>query len=794
MARSKKSKKNTSKKFFSLFSLGFLMSVLLTFLTFLGGSFFVWSDNRVKVDEALQKFSREVNVSSSSSIRNTLTKPVKVYDQKNELIGEFYKKNYKPIRVDNLKAHSTLVWSLLSSEDRAFYEHGGVNYKALLRAIYINATSGKFAQGGSTITQQLAKLSLNLGERNIFNKITETFCAYYIELNYDKDTILTMYMNQIFMGEGNFGLEAASQYYFGKSAYLLSPAESALLVGVIPAPSLYNPVRNLEKAIERQDLILKSMSLNQELYNGPLDYKNNFDDTKISKEKLKFKSTYSIKKGKGEKSKYSSKIGSFGYDRDFSINHAPEFNDVIRSTIINMFDSEELESKDLAIYTSLDLSKQRLAQQFLLEGVNIIKADLEKRKQQYIQKKNDEEAQREKEIIDGMNGALVSINPANGFVEAYVGAVRLNSIYRLNRAEDARRQPGSAIKGFIYALALEKRIINPSSVVTDEKIDFNGYSPKNWYSGFKGKMTAREALGLSVNTVTVKLLKEIGVSVYLDTLAQILHTTSSDLKDRFDNNLSLALGTGELSPFEMALLYATIASGGRKIYPKKILRIVDEKTGEEIFNDEYQPETVDVPIDPIACAMAVNMMGAVLSEQGTMLIKQKAGKTFPMAGKTGTTQIPASIRKKWGNRNGVRDVWFAGITPNLATTIWIGNDAGAPFPGSGAGNAGPVWKRYVNSFQVPMDSDSDLVVEMPDDGFVRVDICGDTGELLSESEGCKYPLYKQFYYTGDEPKVSKADLDSLLNPEKHKVPLEENDGGSQVDPSYFPKEEDIEEN
>ena len=340
----------------------------------------------------------------------------------------------------------------------------------------------------------------------------------------------------------------------------------------------------------------------------------------------------------------------------------------------------------------------------------------------------------------------------------------------------------------------KKKIINPSSIVVDEKIDINGYSPKNWYSGYKGKMTAREALGLSVNTVTVKLLKEIGVSVFLERLALILQTTSSELKERFDNNLSLALGTGELTPFELAMVYTTIASGGKQVFPKKILKIVDLKTEEIIFHDEFQGESVDILIDPIACAMAMNMMEAVLSEQGTMQIKQKAGEGFPMAGKTGTTQIPASVRKKWGNRSGVRDVWFAGITPDLATSIWIGNDAGGPFPGSGAGNAGLVWKRYVTSIKKSIGMESELIQDMPEEGFVLVDICGDTGEVLSEAEGCKYPLYKQYYYAGEEPKVSKKDLDYLLNQEKKKQPEEENDGGSQVDSSYFPKKEEEDDN
>ena len=170
MARSRKSKKNNPKNFFSLFLMGIFMSVVLTILTFLGGTFFVWSDNRTKVDDALRKFSEEVNVGEAGYDRDALTKPIKILDKNNNLIGEFYKKNYKPIRVDNLYKHSTLVWALLSSEDRTFFQHKGVSYKALGRAIYINLTSGKFVQGGSTITQQLAKLSLNLGERNIFNK------------------------------------------------------------------------------------------------------------------------------------------------------------------------------------------------------------------------------------------------------------------------------------------------------------------------------------------------------------------------------------------------------------------------------------------------------------------------------------------------------------------------------------------------------------------------------------------------------------------------------------------------
>lgn len=789
MAKKKKSKPN---KIFRQIFYGLIMSIIITAITFLGGSFFVWSGNRDKVDEALQKFSNEVNISGNSYGRDELTKPIKIYDKNRELIGEFYKKNYKPIRVDNLENHSTLVWALLASEDRNFYEHMGVDYRALIRAIYVNLTSKRFVQGGSTITQQLAKLSLNLGERNIFNKITETFCAYYIELNYTKDTILTMYMNQIFLGEGNIGLEAASQYYFGKSAYSLNPAEAALLVGIIPAPSVYNPVKNLNISLERQNMVLSAMVQNVNLYSGKEKYGENFNEAKIKSELKKFKTTYSIElKGKV---KQKSKIGTFGYDRDFRINHAPEFNEMIRSHIMNNYPTDFLEANDFSIYTTLDIKKQRLAQSFIQEGVEGVKNELRKR---FDKKKNksEDDIQKEKEILDGMNGALVSINPHNGDVEAYVGAIKLNSVYRLNRVEDIKRQPGSAIKGLVYAIALEKKIINPSSIVTDEKIDYGGYSPKNWYSGYKGMMTARESLGLSVNTVSVKLLKEIGLSSYLEKLGEILNISKSDVKDRMGSNLSLALGTGELSPWELAKVYTIIASGGLKIEPIKIHQIKFENTGDTETNYTNQAEDIPIVIDPIASAMTINMMEAVLSELGTMQIKTKKGGGFPMAGKTGTTQIPSSVRKKWGNREGVRDVWFAGITPSLVTVVWIGNDAGAPFPGTGAGTAGPVWRNYVTALNKASPFEGDIVpheiVTSNRDDYLRLDICGETGELLEKSAVCKYPLLAQYYYKDFSPKFSEVELD-FLHEKQPDVPLEEEpqDGYLQeADPSTEEEEE-----
>jgi membrane peptidoglycan carboxypeptidase len=184
-------------------------------------------------------------------------------------------------------------------------------------------------------------------------------------------------------------------------------------------------------------------------------------------------------------------------------------------------------------------------------------------------------------------------------------------------------------------------------------------------------------------------------------------------------------------------------------------------------------------------------MDAVTNQGGTGARSRIDVEGFDMAGKTGTTQIPSSVQKKWGNRAGVRDVWFAGITPNLVTTVWIGNDAGAPFPGSGSGNAGPVWKRYVSGIFKTMKMEGDLIQVYTEDNYVLVDICGDTGEILSESENCKFPLYKQFYYKGEEPKISKSDVDFLHNKEAE-PPAKQEDNNLIYEPYYPSEEEDTE--
>ncbi len=719
---------------------------VIIFAFLVGGSYVVWLTKQEDVIRNLETFQREV----SDNYDPNEIKPIRILDKNGKLIGEFSRRKFRPIRTDNLANHGNIIWALLSSEDRDFYEHSGVNFTALTRAIIVNLTTFR-KQGGSTLTQQLAKLTLDLGARNVFNKLTEFYCTFYLESKFDKNTILAMYLNRIFLGEGNTGVEEASRYYFNKPAYELTPAEAALLVGTIPAPSNFNAVRNLQITLKRQKMVLTGMGQNKNLHPNRQAVEKDFEK-KVDLNIRKFRAAYAVEEAKEEEDKIviTSEIGKYGFDKDFTINFAPDFNFGIRQFVIDNFSEIDLESRGMNVYTTLDFDKQEAAERSLREGIETVRKKLSETKAAAIKAGNNEEVAIEKKIIENMNGSLISINPSNGYVEALVGSYKISNIFRLNRAVSAVRQPGSAIKALVYLLAFEKRVATPTSVVVDEQIKIRGYAPKNWYKGYRGAMQVRVAFAQSVNTIAVKFMDEIGVSDFLSTLGKILDLDRSELNKRFQPNLTLALGSGELSPKELATIYATIANMGKKVKPIEILRITDFEGSELYSPPPINPNDAEQILDPVACAMVLNLLEAVVSEEGTLKIGLKEGEKFPLGGKTGTVQSPKEAQKRWGKRKGVRDVWFAGVNPNLVTTVWVGNDIGAPFPGSGSGTSGGIWFRYVSHIARTIGFGESLIPPFNGD-YVKVDICAETGGLLSNEAECKHPLYGQYYYVGDQP-------------------------------------------
>lgn len=764
---------NFKKHYKRILKLGSILCLLLISF-FIGGSYVSWTSEKPRVEKNLNKFATEINRVFDPST----TSPILIKDKNGILIGEFYRNNLKPIRVDNLDDHRIIVWALLSAEDREFYNHSGINYIAIFRAILVNLSRFRLSQGGSTITQQLAKLTLNLGERNLFNKLTEVYATYYIENRFSKQEILSMYLNQIYLGQDNTGVESASRYYFDKSASDLSPAEAAMIIGIIPAPSVYNPIENLRYALLKQSIVLKEMAKTHDSKIRPSNQLiGSKFDVLLDDSIRKFKKTYAVAelktndqienssnenrdedKKKLIKIKYTSIIGSKGYDRNFKVNLAPDFNSDIRKYILDVYTDEELENKNIIVHTTLDYEKQKIAEVALKEGMQTIKNEIlqlaNPGKSKKKSKTNPPSQELVQEIASGMRGGFVSLNSKSGDVEVFINSVKISNSYRPNRLEYSYRQPGSTIKALVYALAFEKRIVTPSSIIKDEAISYNGYSPKNWYAGYKGDVTVRRAFAQSMNTVSVKLLKQVGVSYFIERIAQILDLDINTAKERFTPNLSLALGSGELTPMELSIIYATIQNGGKKVTPRKIRKITDSSSLEDFSNPE--PDSYQI-IDPIACAMALDTLQSVLTEEGTMPIRLSVEDRFPMGGKTGTVQSPKEARKKWSGIEGVRDTWFAGLVPEMATVVWIGNDWGAPFPGSGSGTTGKIWWKFSQAVASRSSTGRQLLSEEIKGSYMKLDICADDGTLL-------------------EPNYEKEFLDPIsvseVNPSVEQVPTE----------------------
>lgn len=758
-----------------ILAFGFIVGVFLSFF-FLGGAYVVWSGEETRVHKSLEKYRSEV----SNFYDSFQPKSVKILDRNGKVMGEFYRRNFRPIRTDNLGKHNVVVWAVLSSEDREFFSHSGLNYTAILRAVVTNLVQFRLSQGGSTISQQLAKLTLNLGKRNLFNKLTELYCTFYIESQYSKEEILAMYLNQIFLGEGNTGVEEAARYYFRKPASELSPEEAALLVGIIPAPSVYNPVRNLGIALSRQKRVLYDMARNPELHPSQKDIPVKFSES-IEVNLKRFRTIYKVKETKDDDGnpKYSSEIGKYGADKDFRVNLAPDFNSEIRRFILEKFSNEDLEERGLLVYTTLDLEKQRFAEEALRIGVDSVRTDLSKQELDYQKKGKADLAEVTRSILPQLSGSMVSLDPETGDVEALVGGYKISNVFRFNRAEEAKRQPGSTIKALVYALAFEKRIVNPSSKIKDEKLDISGYSPKNWYKGYRGDITVRQALAQSVNTVSVKLLNEVGISYFIQKLSAILSISEEEAEQRFQRNLSLALGSGELSPIELSTIYATLMNGGRRVTPRKIIKITD-MDGNEFYNT-VPNEAAEQILDPVACAMAINTLQSVLTEEGTMTLKRKEGEPFLYAGKTGTVQSPKLKSSKWKGIKGVRDVWFAGLTPRNVTVVWVGHDEGAPFPGSGSGVSGGIWYKYIQNVKSKLGMGNQLISNFVGD-FVKVDVCADDGTMIESNPDyiCKVPLYAQYYYIGDLPPKRNGFHKSEPQPNITNVPSDTIEDDSEI--------------
>ncbi|EGO64941.1 transglycosylase domain-containing protein [Acetonema longum] len=526
--------------------------------------------------------------------------------------------NRLPVPLNRIPKH--LQQSFIATEDVRFYSHGGIDFRAIFRAMWINLSRGSVLEGGSTITQQLAKNAILTQDRTITRKLQEAFLSWELESQYTKDEILEMYLNQIYFGEGAYGAQTAARVYFGKNVEEITVAEAALLAGIPKRPSDYSPYQDFNAAKGRQIMVLGQMLeagfITQEEFAAAKQ-----EEIHIGGKKETEREKAAREKEKADREREQLKRAT-----------APYFVDYVLQQMIAKYGANMVYKGGLKIYTTLDMNMQRDAEQTILKNLP----------KQFVDKKNNDQPQ----------AALVSIDPKTGHIKAMVGG---RGTDKFNRAVLAERQPGSSFKSFVYLAAVAEGV-SPDTVIEDKEVKFKNYEPKNYDKKWHGMVTLRSALERSLNVIAVRLVDFVGPDKPLD-YAEKMGITTLVRKGK-ENDRTLGLGLGGLirgvTVLEMTSAYGVLANKGVRAEPVSILKVVDQDGN--ILETYEKPRLAEV-VDPKVTSVLVDMLRGVLL-RGT---GQVAAIPRPAAGKTGTT-------------NDYRDAWFIGFTPNLVTGVWIGCD------------------------------------------------------------------------------------------------------------------------
>lgn len=575
--------------------------------------------------------------------------------------------------------------SVVLIEDERFFKHHGVDPMGIARAMWSNLKAFRIKQGGSTLTQQLVKNYFLTSERSFKRKIKEALMALAIEQNHTKGEILEAYLNEIYLGQRGSssvsGFGEAARLYFGKNVSQLSSAECSLLAGMIRSPHYYSPFKNPERAKSRRDFILKK------LHDGGLlsvgEYKSSIEEKIVTPK------------------------------RSQRIVQAPYFIDFVKQQLFDLYPDSELSAEGMRIFTSLDMTSQLIAEDSLVGELG----NLEKNYGSTLPKSHK---------AGELQGALVSIQPQTGYIRSLVGGRDYNET-KFNRVVQAKRQPGSIFKPFVYLTAFSptrtKQVFAPSSFIYDTNFTVQAggknWSPKNYDKKEHGPVTLREALMKSYNIATAKLAVDVG----LEEVVKTAH--DAGLNEELLAVPSLALGSFEVTPLEMASAYTIFANNGIRAEPLSIINVVDSK-GEVL---ERKSIDMERRFDP-APVYLVNQVLKDVFDFGTAAGARRLGFTGVAAGKTGTT-------------SNYRDAWFVGYTPDILTLTWVGYDDNAQSNMSGGRAALPIWVRYMvkahgnptQDFQVPKN-------------VVLVKIDPTSGKAWRV--GCPEPVYAPFV-EGSEP-------------------------------------------
>jgi len=692
-----------------------------------------------------------------------------LYTDQDEPFASFYEQRRILLPLSKIPAH--LKQAVLAVEDSRFYEHRGLSPRAIARAMIMNLLTRRKSQGGSTITQQLARALFLTPEKSFARKLKEALLAVEIEKKYPKDKILELYFNQVYFGHGAYGVEAAAQTYFKKSVGELTLAEAAMLAGLPSAPNRFSPIVDPARARRRRDHVLNRM-VEQKIIarvQAEAASRTPFDETLFTRSRT----------------------------------IAPYFVEHVRQSLEETYGAYALYNSGLKVYTTLNLKMQRAAEEALVGGLRdldkargyrprperatevprvrigpytprpgeILPGTVLKLKAKSLEVQlgryrgevplesmkwtkitNFAEAFREgdsvlvqvlsvderRKVTDlaleqdpELEGALAALDPRDGAIKAMIGGYDFERS-KFNRAVQARRQPGSAFKPFVYATAFD-RGLTPSTIIEDSPISFHfrvggkvvEWSPENYDRKFHGPTTLRRGLENSVNVVTVKLIEQVGV----DPVIRMAHQMG--IESELRREIALALGVSEVTPLELISAYGVLANGGVRAEPFAIRKVTDSQ-GRILEEHVAEPQEV---IRPETAYVLVNVMKGVV-ERGTAARARVLKR--PLAGKTGTTSEAT-------------DVWFIGFTPNLVAGVWVGYDVKKSLGPAETGGrlALPLWITFMQKI-LPDFPPEDFT---PPENVVAIPVNHMTGRPVPQDEK---GAILEYFIKGTEPVVSQA--------------------------------------
>ena len=612
-----------------------------------------------------------------SALYTPPSEATRIYASNGELIASLFRENRDLVPLSDIP--EVLQYAVIAIEDDRFFQHHGVDVRGTTRAVWRNVRAGEILEGGSTITQQLARNLFLTQKRVVSRKLAEIVLALEIERRLTKQEILERYLNQVYFGQGAYGVEMAARVFFGKHARELNLPESAMLAGLVRAPSVSSPYQNLSLAKERQRIVLRRMV--------ELGYITGQEARRAAGEPIKLAQ--------------EGNAGLIGI-------RAPYFVSYILPYLLQRYGEDMVYNGGLRVITTLDPQMQAVAEKVLRAGID--------------------EAQKQK--LNVTQGALVALEPQTGYVRAMIGGYDFEKS-QFNRAWQARRQPGSAFKPFIYVTAIAKGM-RTTKIIVDEEVTYEIvgaiekeriWKPKNYDGKFRGPVTLRQAIEQSINIPAIKTVAEVGPQQVLE------YAVRMGIKSPLQPHLSLALGTNDVTPLEMASAYGTLATLGVRAEPIAVRKVTDR---EGRVLEENLPRRELVLSADVSYVMTDLLKGVI--ERGT---GRAAAIGRPSAGKTGTT-------------DDYRNAWFIGFTPHLSTAVWVGNDDNTPMRKVVGGMVpARIWGAFMKAATQAMPPDD----WARPDGVVVATVCGTSGLLATSA--CPDPR-QEVFIRGTEP--SEYDL------------------------------------